>query len=65
METLLQVTASWVLPALFFWFVRSLGAMTIVEFLQRYTRSRQRGLEDAIQVVKCGEAEGVKLQGRQ
>jgi hypothetical protein len=49
METLLQVTASWVLPALFFWFVLSLGAMTIVEFLQRYTRSRQRALEEAIQ----------------
>jgi hypothetical protein len=48
METLLQVTASWVLPALFFWFVLSLGAMTGVEFLQRYTRSRQQGLEAAI-----------------
>lgn len=48
MDTLLQVTASWILPALFFWFLFSFIAMTIIEFIQNFRKSRQKGLEEAI-----------------
>ena len=49
MDTLLQVAASWILPALFFWFLFSIFAMIIIEFLQRIMKSRQKGLEEVIQ----------------
>jgi len=48
MDTLLQVAASWILPALFFWFLFSLMAMTLIEVYQRWMKSRQKGLEEAI-----------------
>jgi hypothetical protein len=48
MDTLLQVAASWILPALFFWFLFSLIAMTAIEFFQRFSNSRQKGLEEII-----------------
>jgi hypothetical protein len=48
MDTLLQVAASWILPALFFWFLFSLIAMTLIEVIQRYSNSRQKGLEEVI-----------------
>ncbi len=48
MDTLLQVAASWILPALFFWFLFSLIAMTLIEFVQRFLNSRQKGLEEVI-----------------
>jgi len=49
MDTLLQVAASWILPALFFWFLFSLFAMTSIEFIQRELKLRQKGLEEAIE----------------
>jgi len=48
MDTLLQVAASWILPALFFWFLFSLIAMSLIEFIQRFNNSRQKGLEEVI-----------------
>lgn len=48
MDTLLQVAASWILPALFFWFLFSLTAMTTIEFIQRRFNSRQKGLEEVL-----------------
>lgn len=48
MDTLLQVAASWILPALFFWFLFSLIAMIIIEFMQRTFNSRQKGLEEVL-----------------
>jgi hypothetical protein len=48
MDTLLQVAASWIVPALFFWFLFSLIAMILIEVLQRFNRSRQRGLQEII-----------------
>jgi len=49
MDTLLQVAASWILPALFFWFLFSVIAMIIIEVIQRVRKSRQKGLEEVIQ----------------
>ena len=49
MDSLLQVAASWILSALFFWFMFSLIAMTIIEFIQQVAKSRQKGLQEAIQ----------------
>jgi len=49
MDTLLQVAASWILPALFFWFLFSVIAMIFIEAIQRVTRSRQKGLEEVMQ----------------
>jgi hypothetical protein len=48
MDTLLQVTASWILPALFFWFLFSLIAMILIEVAQRFNNSRQKGLQEII-----------------
>lgn len=48
MDTLLQVAASWILPALFFWFLFSLIAMTAIEIIQRFLKFRQKGLEEVI-----------------
>ena len=48
MDTFLQVAASWILPALFFWFLFSLIAMTLIEIIQRFSSSRQKGLEEII-----------------
>ncbi|KAF0108586.1 MAG: Uncharacterized protein FD146_472 [Anaerolineaceae bacterium] len=48
MDTLLQVAAAWILPALFFWFLFSLITMTIIEFIQRFQKSRQKGLEEVL-----------------
>ena len=49
MDTLLQVAASWILPALFFWFLFSVFAMIVIEGIQRVMKSRQKGLEEVIQ----------------
>ena len=49
MDTLIQVAASWILPALFFWFLFSLIAMIALEILQRLFNFRQRGLEEVLQ----------------
>jgi hypothetical protein len=49
MDTLLQVAASWILPALFFWFLFSLIAMILLEVIQRLDGSRQKGLQEIIQ----------------
>ena len=49
MDTLLQVAASWILPALFFWFLFSVIAMIIIEVIQRVRKSRQKGAEEIIQ----------------
>lgn len=48
MDTLLQVAASWILPALFFWFLFSLIAMILIEVAQRFNNSRQKGLQEII-----------------
>jgi hypothetical protein len=48
MDTLLQVAASWILPALFFWFLFSIIAMMLIEVFQRLRKSRQNGLEEVI-----------------
>src|SRR5215213_7342833 len=48
MDTLLQVAASWILPALFFWFLFSLIAMILIEVIQRFNSSRQKGLQEII-----------------
>jgi hypothetical protein len=49
MDTLLQVAASWILPALFFWFLFSLFTMTVIEYIQRKRELRQKGLEEVIE----------------
>ena len=49
MDTLIQLAASWILPALFFWFLFSVLAMTIVERIQAYLKFRQKGLEEVIE----------------
>jgi hypothetical protein len=51
METLLQVTASWILPALFFWVLLSLITMMIVELIQSLSGSRQKGLEEVLKTM--------------
>ena len=48
MDTLIQVAASWILPALFFWFLFSLIAMIALEVLQRWRDFRPRGLEEVL-----------------
>ena len=49
MDTLLQVATSWIIPALFFWFLFSIIAMTIIEVIQRGKKSRQKGLQEVIE----------------
>jgi len=51
MDTLLQVAASWILPALFFWFLFSFFAMTIVEGISMFMKSRQKGLLEVLQLL--------------
>ena len=48
MDTLIQVAAGWILPALFFWFLFSLTAMSLIEIFQRIRKYRQRGLHEVI-----------------
>lgn len=49
MDTLIQVAAGWILPALFFWFLFSIMAMILIEAYQRYMGTRQKGLEEVIE----------------
>jgi hypothetical protein len=60
MDTLLQVAASWILPALFFWFLFSVMAMIGIEFVQRTRKSRQNGLEEVIREL-LGETHGARF----
>lgn len=48
MDTLLQVATSWIIPAIFFWFLLSLIAMTLIEAVQQMYGSRPKGLEKVL-----------------
>jgi len=60
MDTLLQVTASWILPAMFFWFLFSIIAMITIEIYQRFAKSRQKGLEEVLKAL-LGESSTTKF----
>jgi hypothetical protein len=51
MDTLLQVATSWILPAIFFWFLFSFLAMTIIEGVSMVLKFRQKGLQEVIQLL--------------
>lgn len=51
METLLQVATSWILPAFFFWFIFSFIATIIIEFISTVIKSRQKGLENVLELL--------------
>jgi hypothetical protein len=51
MDTLLQVATSWILPAIFFWFLFSFLAMTIVEGISMILKFRQKGLQEVLQLL--------------